>query len=134
MFKKRVLESTEVDLLGSYYKQDGIHSAVGGGTGMEELTDAAADIIIAIPLNDDDVLTFDAGFSAYTSASSGNINPFFTDGTYTNTNNTGASSRYAAKNSCAVMTIMMMMTTVNMAKPLLPLMETGVYYLGAGYR
>lgn len=99
VFKKRVLESTEVDLLGSYYKQDGIHSAMGGGTGMEELTDATSDIIIAIPLNDDDVLTFDAGFSAYTSASSGNINPFFTDASYTTTNNSGASSRYAAKKS-----------------------------------
>lgn len=95
VFKKRVLETAEVDLLGSYYRQEGIHSAVGGGTGTEEITDTAGDIIIAVPLNDDDVLTFDMGFSAYTSASSGNINPFFTDGTYTNNNNTGA-SRHAA--------------------------------------
>ena len=94
VFKKRVLETTEVDLLSSYYKQEGIHSAVGGGLGTEELTDATGDIIVAIPLNDDDVLTVNAGFSAYTSASSSNINPFFTDGTYTN--NTGASNgRYA---------------------------------------
>jgi hypothetical protein len=98
VFKKRVLETTEVDLLGSYYKQDGIHSSVGGGTGMEELTDVASDIVIAIPLNDDDVLTIDAGFSAYTSASSGNINPFFTDASYTN-GNSGASSRYKAPTS-----------------------------------
>ena len=96
VFKKRVLETIEVDLLSSYYKQEGIHSAVGGGLGTEKLTDVASDIIVAVPLNDDDVLTFDAGFSAYTSASSSNINPFFTDGTYSNTNNTGASSRYAA--------------------------------------
>lgn len=98
VYKKRVLESVEVDLLSSYYKQDGIHSAVGGGVGTEKLTDVTADIIIAIPLNDDDVLTFDAGISAYTSASSGNINPFFTDGTYTNStgnNNSGASGRYS---------------------------------------
>ena len=90
VYKKRVLESTEVDLLSSYYKQDGVHSAVGGGIGTEELTDVTADIIIAIPLNDDDVLTFDAGISAYTSASSSNINPFFTDASYTN--ETGASN------------------------------------------
>ncbi|KOS08091.1 hypothetical protein AM493_20100 [Flavobacterium akiainvivens] len=94
VFKKRVLESTEIDLLGSYYAQSGIHSAVGGGTGTEELTDVASDIIIAMPLSDDAVLTIDAGFSAYTSASSGNINPFFTDGSYTS--NTGASARFAA--------------------------------------
>ena len=76
IYKKRVLESTEVDFLMSYYNQDGIHSAVSGGKGMEKLTDITPTIIVAIPLNDDDVLTADAGLSAYTSASSGNINPF----------------------------------------------------------
>ncbi|RYG51653.1 MAG: DUF3570 domain-containing protein [Chitinophagaceae bacterium] len=76
VYKKRVLEHTEVELLGSYYKQDGVHSAVGGGLGTEELTDATSDIIVSIPLNADDVLTVNAGFSAYTSASSGNINPY----------------------------------------------------------
>lgn len=75
-FKKRVLEATEVDFLMSYYKQDGIHSAVAGGKGMEELTDLTPTIVVAMPLNDDDVLTVDAGVSAYSSASSGNINPF----------------------------------------------------------
>ncbi|NMH27816.1 DUF3570 domain-containing protein [Flavobacterium silvaticum] len=96
VFKKRVLETTEVELLGSYYKQEGVHSAVGGGLGTEELTDATSDIVISVPLNDDDVLTFNAGFSAYTSASSGNINPFFTDGT--NMNPTGASRRMYSAN------------------------------------
>ena len=76
VFKKRVLETTEVDFLMSYYKQDGIHSAVSGGNGMEELTDITPTIVVAMPLNDDDVLTVDAGLSAYSSASSGNINPF----------------------------------------------------------
>lgn len=75
-YKKRVLESIEVDFLMSYYKQDGIHSAVAGGNGMEELTNITPTFVVAIPLNDDDVLTVDAGISAYTSASSGNINPF----------------------------------------------------------
>jgi hypothetical protein len=81
-YKKRVLESAEVDLLMSYYKQEGEHSAVGGGVGSEELSDGTPTIVIQIPLNDDDVLTFDVGLSAYTSASSSNINPF---------NSTGAS-------------------------------------------
>ena len=75
-YKKRVLESTEIDFLASYYKQDGIHSAVAGGKGMEDLTDITPTIVVAVPVNDDDVLTVDAGISAYSSASSGNINPF----------------------------------------------------------
>ena len=83
-YKKRVLEGIEVDFLLSYYKQDGLHSSVSGGMGSEKLTDLASNIVVAIPLNDDDVLTVDAGLSAYTSASSSNINPF---------NATGASGR-----------------------------------------
>ena len=75
-YKKRVLESTEIDFLSSYYWQDGDNAAVSGGIGTESLTDATAAIIVSIPLNADDVLTIDAGVSAYTSASSSNINPF----------------------------------------------------------
>ena len=75
-FKKRVLESTEVDFLASYYNQDGSRSAVSGGLGSEKLMDVASNIVIAMPLNDDDVLTVDLGISAYTSASSSNINPY----------------------------------------------------------
>ncbi len=81
-YKKRVLETPEVELLMSYYNQDGTHSAVGGGVGSEKLSDGTPTIVISIPLNEDDVLTIDMGLSAYTSASSSNINPF---------NSTGAS-------------------------------------------
>ncbi len=80
-FKKVVLESTEADILMSYYKQDGIHSAVSGGMGSEKLTDFATNIVVAVPMNDDDVLTIDTGISAYTSASSSNINPFNSNST-----------------------------------------------------
>jgi hypothetical protein len=79
-FKKRVLESTEVDFLASYYVQDGSRSAVSGGIGSEKLTDIASNITIAMPLNEDDVLTVDVGISAYSSASSSNINPFNSSG------------------------------------------------------
>ncbi len=79
-YKKRVLESTEVDILTSLYTQDGDHAAVSGGIGTEKLTDGAAAIVVAVPLNDDEVLTIDASVSAYTSASSSNINPFDGDG------------------------------------------------------
>jgi hypothetical protein len=41
-FKKRVLENTEVDVLLSYYNQDGVHSAVNGGIGSEKLSDIAS--------------------------------------------------------------------------------------------
>ena len=80
VYKKRVLESIEVDFLLSYYKQDGLHSSVSGGMGSEKLTDLASNITVSIPLNDDNVLTVDAGLSAYTSASSSNINPFNSSG------------------------------------------------------
>jgi hypothetical protein len=70
---KRVLENTEVDVLLSYYNQDGVHSAVNGGIGSEKLSDIASNIVVAVPLNDDDVLTFDVGISA---SASSNINPY----------------------------------------------------------
>ncbi|WP_347841482.1 DUF3570 domain-containing protein [uncultured Draconibacterium sp.] len=75
-YKKRVLENTEIDILFNYYEQDGENAAVTGGIGTEELTDISPTLIVAIPLNDDDVLTINANISAYTSASSSNINPF----------------------------------------------------------
>ena len=81
-FKKKVLETVEVDLLMSYYEQAGTHAAVTGGLGNEYLTDYNPTIVVRIPVNEDAVLTADVGMSAYTSASSSNGNPF---------NRTGAS-------------------------------------------
>ena len=74
-YKKRVLETTEIDALFSYYGQDGTHAAVSGGDGTEELTDVTSSIIVRLPMNDDDVLSVDVGISAYSSASSSNVNP-----------------------------------------------------------
>ncbi|MAU16698.1 MAG: hypothetical protein CMH46_14310 [Muricauda sp.] len=74
-YKRRVLESSEVDLLFSYYNQDGENAAVTGGEGTEELTDATSSIVLRMPMNEDDILTVDVGLSAYTSASSSNVNP-----------------------------------------------------------
>ena len=76
VFKKRVLETAEVDLLMSYYGQNGENAAVTGGIGTEKLDDFATNITVTIPLNADDVLTVDGTISAYTSASSSNLNPF----------------------------------------------------------
>lgn len=82
VYKKRVLESTEIEFLTSYYDQDGDNAAVSGGKGAEELTDFTPTITIAVPINDDDVLTIDMGISAYTSASSSNVDPFDGDVPY----------------------------------------------------
>lgn len=76
VYKKRVLETTEVDFLTSYYSQDGDNASVTGGIGSEKLTDFTPTIIVSVPLNADDVLTIDAGISTYTSASSSNLDPF----------------------------------------------------------
>lgn len=75
-YKKRVLDDTEIDFLVGYYNQDGDNAAVSGGKGTEELKDLAPTITVSIPMNEDDVLTVEAGISAYTSASSSNVNPF----------------------------------------------------------
>ena len=75
-YRKRVLESTEISILSSYYEQQGNNAAVSGGIGTEELNDVTPTIIVSVPLNADDVLTIDAGLSAYSSASSSNVNPF----------------------------------------------------------
>lgn len=76
VYKKRVLENAEVDIISSFYSQNGDNASVTGGIGNEKLTDLASNIVISIPLNDNDVLTIDGTISAYTSASSSNLNPF----------------------------------------------------------
>ncbi len=84
VYKKKVLETVEIDVFLGYYEQEGIHAAVTGGIGNEDLQNIAPSVVVRIPLNEDDVLTADVGISAYTSASSSNGNPF----------NTAASSGY----------------------------------------
>ncbi len=76
VFKKRVLENIEIDFITSYYTQDGDNASVTGGIGTEKLTDVTPTFTVSVPLNDDDVLSIDAGISAYTSASSSNLDPF----------------------------------------------------------
>ncbi|WP_299779140.1 DUF3570 domain-containing protein [uncultured Formosa sp.] len=76
VYKKRVLETTEIDFLTSYYQQDGDNASVTGGIGDEHLTDFTPTIVVSMPLNADDVITVDAGISTYTSASSSNLDPF----------------------------------------------------------
>lgn len=79
-YKKRVLENAEVELISSFYGQEGDNAAVTGGIGTEKLTDLASSITISIPLNNNDIFTIDATISAYSSASSSNLNPFDASG------------------------------------------------------
>ncbi|SHG16727.1 DUF3570 domain-containing protein [Flagellimonas flava] len=98
-YTKRVLEASEVDLLFSYYDQDGQNAAVTGGEGTEELTDATSTLVLRIPMNENDVLTVDVGLSAYTSASSSNVDPL--DGGNLNTTPFDASSGESRKDLLA---------------------------------
>jgi hypothetical protein len=75
-YQKKVLENTEVDLISSLYGQKGDNAAVTGGIGSEKLSDLASNIIVSIPLNNNDVFSINTTISAYTSASSSNLNPF----------------------------------------------------------
>ncbi len=102
-YKKRVLESTEVDFISSYYTQDGNNASVTGGIGTEELTDATPTITVSMPLSADEILTVDAGISVYTSASSSNLDPFDSSGAsggeYDDDLNNGGTNRNNAANA-----------------------------------
>ena len=75
-FHKRALDTTELNILTSIYTQDGKNAAVTGGIGSEHLNDYATDINISIPVKKNGVLNIDGTVSAYTSASSSNLNPW----------------------------------------------------------
>ncbi|MGW9687005.1 DUF3570 domain-containing protein [Flagellimonas sp. 2504JD1-5] len=98
-YTQKVLETSEIDLLFSYYNQDGQNAAVTGGEGTEELTDATSTIVLRMPMNEDDVLTVDVGLSAYTSASSSNVDPL--DGANINPTPFDASSGESRKDLLA---------------------------------
>lgn len=72
-------DKTEIDILSSYYEQDGNNAAVTGGTGTEALTDFTQKIILSIPLNQKLKLNVDGGYDYYTSDSSDNVDPIRSD-------------------------------------------------------
>ena len=78
-YKSRKLKLDEINLVDSYYHQDGDHSAVTGGIGTQKLSDYANEIDLTLIRYDKlkrkvnwDV---DFGIDYYTSASSDNIDP-----------------------------------------------------------
>ena len=64
---------TEVDILGSYYQQNGDHSAVEGGIGTQHLIDVAPTILLNVPLDSTTRLAANVGIDYYASASSDKI-------------------------------------------------------------
>ncbi|MFD2247758.1 DUF3570 domain-containing protein [Pontibacter ruber] len=73
--KRRVkeLDPTEVNILGSYYSQDGEHSPVTGGVGTEELTDVTPTVIVNVPLDTTTNMIVNFGMDFYSSASTDRI-------------------------------------------------------------
>ena len=71
------LSLDEINLVSSYYKQDGNNSAVTGGVGSEKLTDISNSIDVVLVKYDKKLrknkYTFDVGIDHYTSASSDKI-------------------------------------------------------------
>jgi len=72
-YKPYQIGEVEVDILGSYYEQDGIHSAVEGGEGSQHLTDLLGSIVINVPVGQKHIIGASFSLDAYTSASSSQI-------------------------------------------------------------
>ncbi|MBD2714066.1 DUF3570 domain-containing protein [Microvirga sp. STR05] len=64
---------TEVNILSSYYSQDGNNGAVEGGIGTQQLTDFTPTIILNIPLDSVTRLSANVGLDYYASASTDRI-------------------------------------------------------------
>ncbi len=67
------VQDVEIDFLGSYYEQDGQHSAVMGGHGTQQLTDAVGIVQVKVPFRQNNVLNLSVGIDTYTSASTAMI-------------------------------------------------------------
>jgi hypothetical protein len=78
-YEKRKLKFEEVNIVSSYYHQDGNNSAVTGGIGTEKLTDLAQSFDLVMSKTDQKnrlhTFAFDFNIDHYTSASSDNIDP-----------------------------------------------------------
>ncbi|WP_048826545.1 DUF3570 domain-containing protein [Hymenobacter sp. DG25B] len=64
---------TELNILMSYYQQDGNHSAVEGGQGTQQLTDLTPTIILNVPLDSATRVSANMGMDIYSSASTDRI-------------------------------------------------------------
>ncbi len=73
VYKKQKLKEIEVQILCSYYTQEGNHSAVTGGTGTEELSVYAPEATITYKPDSVNTISFNAGADVITSASTDKI-------------------------------------------------------------
>lgn len=64
---------TQVNILSSYYQQDGNHGAVEGGRGTQQLTDVTPTIILNVPLDSVTRVSANIGADFYASASTDHI-------------------------------------------------------------
>lgn len=78
-YQARKLKIEEVNLVTSYYRQDGNNAAVTGGIGSEKLTDFATTFDVRMVRTDQrnrvHAYTFEVGVDTYSSASSDKIDP-----------------------------------------------------------
>src|SRR6476620_9508906 len=78
-YKAKKLKLDEVNLVSSYYHQDGNNSAVTGGLGTEKLTDFSNTLDLKLLKTDkylrEHTLNLEIGLDHYTSASSDSIDP-----------------------------------------------------------
>ncbi len=73
LYQKEVVLTSDINLLLSYYDQDGIHSAVTGGTGTEKLEVYAIDLSTRTVNSSGDALLLNIGVDIISSASTDNI-------------------------------------------------------------
>lgn len=71
--EKNRIGKVEVDILSSYYEQDGDHSAVEGGIGTQSLNDKTMGIVINIPIDTINIFNLNLNSDTYTSASCDHI-------------------------------------------------------------
>ena len=78
-YQSKKLSLSEVNLVSSYYRQDGNNSAVTGGIGTEKLTDLSNTIDLKLSRTDsrnrEHSINLEVGVDHYTSASSDKIDP-----------------------------------------------------------
>lgn len=78
-YQSRRLKFDEVNLVSSYYRQDGNNAAVTGGIGSEKLTDFATTLDLRVSnidrKNRQNSYVFEIGIDTYTSASSDKVDP-----------------------------------------------------------
>jgi hypothetical protein len=72
VFKKKIIDKTEIDIFYSHYNQDGNNSAVTGGIGTEKLTVYAPSIKI-VRTKKNNSYSFKGGADIISSASTDNI-------------------------------------------------------------